>query len=297
MFRPVPTVALCTALLGLLPASAAGEAEPVGETGGTIRLETIPARPADAPTGSEFARRTTGWDGRRRQASAVEELLRGNVPESLRTLRAITLTHVTPDGTRKGATVWVLPDYLAIGSDEDFLYMPLTLPSATRVANAWACTLPTRKIVDAVHEQADLLLEPIPMEPGPKMRSAVYYLKHQRLIDEQRAGAAPGGLVSGHKKDVVLTNRLASSKGRIAIYGWHHKDGKPIQPLSTVHGQRYADYSHGLRLVWSRVLIDGGLRSIFDLLQDSDLAPLLTYEGVIRTPRKLMHTSGEPWGD
>ncbi len=62
---------------------------------------------------------------------------------------------------------------------------------------------------------------------------------------------------AGHKKDVVITNRLTREQGRIAIYGWHQPTGIPIQPLSTVHGAGYADYSHGIRLVSDVVLIDG----------------------------------------
>lgn len=261
----------------------------------TLRAESIPPRTLESATGSAFAKRTTDWAGRKRQGAAITELLAGNIPDFLRTLRPVQLTHTAKDGTTVAGTVWVTPDYLAIGSDEDFLYIPLTLPSATAVANAWGFVLPTRKVVDAIYAQADYRFEPIPMTPGPKMRSSAYYIRHQELIDQQRAGVPPGTLVAGHKKDVVLTNRLAAKADRIAIYGWHRKKGDPIQPLSTVHGARYADYSHGTRLVWNQIWVEGGWRSVFEVLQDPRLAPLLTYEGVIRAPRKLMHQSGEPW--
>lgn len=285
-------------LLTLMPMAfpSSGAAEDLGPPH-LVSAETIPVRPPGAPTGSEFARSTIGWQGKKRQAAAVDELLRGNVPDFLRTLKPVRLSHTGEDGVVVEALVWVSPDYLAIGSDDDFLYMPLTLPSAATVANAWGFVLPTRKMVDAIYAQSEFYLAPVPMEPGPKMRSSVYYLRHQQLIDAQREEIPLGALLSGHKKDVVLTNRLAAKLGRIAIYGWHRKDGKPIQPLSTVHGQRYADYSHGIRLVWNRVWIDGKLRSIYDVLKTPLLAPALTYEGAIRTPRKLMHMEGEPWGD
>ena len=35
--------------------------------------------------------------------------------------------------------------------------------------------------------------------------------------------------------------KLYEFPDRVAIYGWHRPDGRPIQPLSTVHGFRYAD--------------------------------------------------------
>ena len=104
-------------------------------------------------------------------------------------------------------------------------------------------------------------------------------------------------MLAGHKKDVVLTNRLAAKADRIAIYGWHRDPGDPIQPLSTVHGARYADYSHGVRLVWNQVTIEGRQRSIYDVLHDPRLAPVLSYEGAFPAPGKLMHVNDEPWDD
>jgi len=68
----------------------------------------------------------------------------------------------------------------------------------------------------------------------------------------------------------------------VAIYGWHWPWGSPIQPLSTVHGARYADYSHGVRLVSETVLIDDEPRQISTVLEDPDLAGLLSDEGVLK---------------
>jgi hypothetical protein len=88
-------------------------------------------------------------------------------------------------------------------------------------------------------------------------------------------------LIAGDKKDIVLTNRLRSHPDRVAIYGWHASNGRPIQPLSTVHGWRYADYSHGVRLVSTDIFVNGQPRSIFSALQDGRLARALSDEGVI----------------
>ncbi len=74
----------------------------------------------------------------------------------------------------------------------------------------------------------------------------------------------------------------------MAIYGWTRPDGRPIQPLSTVHGARYADYSHGVRLVWHEAWIDGAPRSLYEALADPELAPLWSDEGPLRDPRALM---------
>ena len=145
-------------------------------------------------------------------------------------------------------------------------------------------------MVDAIYEQSTCHLKPHPLFPGLTMRSSEYYLKHQEKIEEQRnaLGCNLGDLIAGHKKDVVLTNRLIKQPDKIAIYGWHNGIDEPIQPLSTFHENRYADYSHGIRLVYQTVLIDGEARSIIEALGDPLLAPVLTYEGIIDKLRNLL---------
>ncbi len=254
----------------------------------TRPLLRLPARPADAIGGSEFARSTSGLSSAERDRAVVAELERGNIPSFLRHLTPVMLTTTASDGQAVTATIWVTPDYLAIGSDDDFLYVPLTYYSATIIADRFGCVLPTATMVDAVYEQSARRLEPTPLPAGPLMRSNLYLSKHQQRIDEQRAGLPLGALIAGHKKDLVLSNRLRHS-GRVAIYGWHKAPGHPIQPLSTVHGAQYVDYSHGVRLVSATIVIGGRPRSIYDALQDSRVAPILSREGVTRDPWGLMH--------
>jgi len=276
---------IAIALFALLPTLTASENLP-----DTLRATTIPPRSAKAHTGYQFAKKTTGWSGDLRQKEAIKELKNGNIPNFLRTLKPVRLTHKPADQDTLIAIIYVMPDYLAIGSDENFLRIPLTYSSATTIAREFGFSLPTRKIVDAVYEQATCHLKPEPLPPGIKMRSSEYYLMHRQKIktQRQREGCKLGELTAGHKKDVVITNRLRKKPGRIAIYGWQRLNGHPIQPLSTVHDAEYADYSHGIRLVYQTVWINGTPQSIFDVLKDHTLGPLLTYEGDIPSPRTLM---------
>jgi len=162
-------------------------------------------------------------------------------------------------------------------------------PSVTLVADRFGSVLPTTRMVDAIYEQSAHHLTPVPLPAGPLMRSNFYLSKHQQRIDGQRSGLPLGELISGHKKDLVLSNRLRRLPGRVAIYGWHRAPGHPIQPLSTVHGAQYVDYSHGVRLVSATVVVGGRPRSIYDALQDSRVAPILSREGVTRDCWALMH--------
>lgn len=255
-------------------------------------IERIPPRPPGAPTGSEFAMSTARLSGAERQQRALQELLSGNVPDFLRRAVPVALSDERrplrarqPAGEPK-VWIWVLPDYLAIGTDEDFLRIPLALEPAQTVARAWDMFLPTRKIVDAVYDQAEVRLRPRPMTPGPAMRSSEYYLRHQRLIEAERQGRRLGALTAGDKKDVVLTRQLLRHADRVAIYGWHRSEFDPIQPLSTVHGKNYADYSHGVRLVDSLARVGGRERRLDSLLTDPEAAPILSYEG--QMPKALL---------
>lgn len=255
----------------------------------TVRPGRIPRRPSRCLTGSQFAAATDGLEPRDRHRRALEELRRGNLPDFLRQFVPVSVRDEDSTGDSVTAVIWVSPDYLAIGDDRDFLRIPLNYPTAAAVANVFGCVLPTRKMVDAIYRSADVKLAPRPMRPGPSMRSTGYYLRHQKTIEAQRAGAPGGALVAGHKKDVVISNRLYRKPGRIAIYGWHRLSGRPIQPLSTAHGAEYADYSHGIRLVYGWAWVEGQWRDVLEVLEDPQEATVLSYEGVIAHPQQLMN--------
>lgn len=246
-------------------------------------------------TGSQFVAYVARMDSRQREQAILKEMLDGNMPGFLKNLVPVSLTYQPPNGKMLTATVFVMPEYLAIGSEKDFLRIPMNLYTASTVASRLGYVLPTRKMVDAIYRQSAFHFAPEPMTAGPQMRSTEYYRIHNEKIEEQsRAlGVTPGMLVSGHKKDVVMTNLLAANPGRIAIFGWHRLNGAPIQPLSTVHGACYADYSHGIRLVSETVLVEGERRSIYDVLQDPVLARVLNDEGPMSHIRELMTRTGD----
>jgi hypothetical protein len=241
----------------------------------------LPERRADAPEGLAFAEMTADLPASERQEAAVEQFLLGNTPTAMR--------HLVPVVMSAGdinLTVWVTPDYVTIGSSDGALRVPLGLPAAAGLCRHTGCWLPTPRMVDAIYRQATLQLEPLPMTPSPEMTSNAYFAEHQRLVQAQIDAVAggprrwrSGELTAGHKKDLVLSRRLAERPGRVAIYGWHRSSGEPIQPLSTVHGAGYADYSHGVRLVWGQAQVDGAWRPLTELLGDPHTAGLLGDEG------------------
>jgi hypothetical protein len=262
-------------------------------TGTNVRVEeltrSIPSRASQDLTGSQFVHYVSKMNPQEREQAIQDEILKGNLPDFLRKLVPVELHCDLPGSKNLTATIFVAPDYLAIGSDNDFLRIPMNLHTAVAIGDRFGFILPTKKMVDAIYLQSRHRLSPQPLPAGPQMRSTAYYWTHNRMIEGQAhaLGVRLGELVSGDKKDVVMTNRLASNVGRIAIYGWHRGQGQPIQPLSTVHGANYADYSHGIRLISEMVLIDDKLRSVYDILHDSSTAKLLSDEGPIHVNWEL----------
>jgi len=260
-------------------ALAAAAQDPCGDS----VTQGIPARATNAPGGRAFAEAIRSVTDDQRESLIRQQLMAGNIPEFLRRFVPIRLQSSFPEEKSVDVVICAAPDYLAIGSDDDFLLIPMRLSTALSMASVYGFTLPTTRIVDAIYAQAAVHLIPQPLPAGNEMRSTEYSLRHNELVGMQRTalGVSLGALVAGDKKDLVLTNRLRSHMDRVAIYGWHSGDGKPIQSLSTVHGWRYADYSHGARLISTQVFINGRARSIFNVMQDDHLAAILSDEGAI----------------
>lgn len=274
---------ICTAAIAVVAAAHAVHAAAMRGPCDDSLTQGIPARASGAPGGHAFAEAIRGLSDDERESRIQQELRAGNIPKFLRSLVPVHLRSAAESGAPVDIVICAAPDYLAIGSDDDFLLMPMRLGTALSTAGEFGFTLPTPRMVDAIYAQAAVHFVPQPLPAGSEMRSTEYSLHHNELVGAQRAAldVSLGSLVAGDKKDLVLTNRLRSHLDRVAIYGWHLTGGKPIQPLSTVHGWRYADYSHGARLISTRVFIDGRARSIFDVMQDSRLARALNSEGAI----------------
>jgi hypothetical protein len=247
---------------------------------------SLPPRPANAIGGADFAKRIAKLDLAEREAAILREITQGNFPDFLRNTKAVSIRGKIKDGEQDReveATIEVMPDYLCVGSDDDFVRMPMTPQTAQRIADKFGCILPTRKLVDAIDAQAEVHLAPHPMSVAREAMAT--FVEHHGIIEKQRAGKPLGELVTGIKKDIVLTPRIFERPQRLAIYGWRQLDGKPIQPLTIVHWDQYVDYSHGVRLIRNEIEIDGKKMRIDALLQNADACGLVSDEGPMSPPR------------
>jgi hypothetical protein len=248
----------------------------------------LPQRRADAPTGREFLRRTAGMKPGAREAAIYAEIMSGNVPTFLRQLKPVPLSNAPgrdpapapPAQTRLEATIWVMPDYLAIGSDTDFVRIPMNAYTATRIALAVGLILPTAKVVDQIHAHADVRVAPHPLRPTGAMTTNDYYQHHEDVVDAELGRYAPGAIVSGHKKDVVVAIKKRNRPGSLSLYGWLRADGEPLQKISDAHDADYADYAQAVRLVSPTLrFADGREMPLIEAIRARDTAALLTDEG------------------
>lgn len=249
----------------------------------------LPPRAADALAGSEIAKMLEPLSLEKREEVIFSQVEAGNIPAFLRTLVPVTVRE-----DEKTVTYFVTPDYLALGSEKDYLLIPMTPGTAQRIANLLDCTLPTRKMVDQVWREAKLKLAPRPLPPSPEMVTVSVFAQHNELVRAEREKNIrqfpPGTLVAGTKKDLVISPLIyrdfanPNSITPVVIYGWHRTDGSPIQPLYNGHAGHYADYSHGIRLIRNPVLIDGKSSTVREILRHPETAPLLSDEGPITRP-------------
>ncbi len=236
-----------------------------------------PPKPQQTPSGgTEILAHVANMPLADREETLFQQITTGGLPEFLRKFKTIRVTGVDSKGVTHTAEYEVTPDYLAVGNDKDFVRVPLTPMTAGRIAERFGCALPTRKMVNDIYAHSDLKLEPRPLTVE---REAVKtFVEHNAIIETQRQGKPLGLLVAGIKKDVVTTPLLTSRPNHVAIYGWHTLDGKPIQPLTTIHRDTYVDYSHGVRLIKQTLLVDGKPMTISAVLNDPQLRFLLSDE-------------------
>ncbi len=233
----------------------------------------------------------------------IAQILSGNMPSALKKFRKIDYTVVLSDygqwsGKHK-VEMWVLPDYLAVGNDQDFVRMPMGPLAAQRVADSLYCSLPTTFLVDRIAEVAEGRIEIFPFRPvGDRNMKPLCFEDSNNAINAlmRSKGLKFGQFVSGLKKDVVLTTRLENEPEyyrHVAIYGWFHPDGHPQQPLFIRHGNFYSDYSHGIRLIYRTIKIDGKEYDLRKVLEDPLMFRLVSDESV--PFRRASYDWQKPW--
>ncbi len=233
-----------------------------------------------------------------RENAILSEIKQGNVPNFLRNPIPVQSSKTIMDSLYE-CTFYVMPDYLSIGTDSDHFLMPMTPILAQKIMDQINGVLPTRKMVDLIWKASTVKLGPLPIAPSTAMTTIPVFDQHNNMVEYYRNNLLEehplGELVSGHKKDVILSNRIAENPKKVVIYGWHYPDGTAIQPLYSGHVNWYADYSHGIRPVLSICQVNDTTMAISDILRDPILYQLLSDEiGPMTVMRYDTFTSNYP---
>lgn len=276
----------------------------------------FPGRPFGAPVGSAFMKSIAGKEApkswQQREDAIARELINGNFPDFLLHWEAVDVD----DGAALKGRVWVMPDYLSIGNDQDWVYIPMSAPTAQRVADALKCVLPTPKLCHEVYTASALKLPRIERDywlegnRRSQRRTAVkdcsqvstcVYQEHSEAIQKQmeRLGVKPGTFVAGHKKDVIIAPNYP--KNKVGFQGFYSKSGIPAEPCDEKsykvrdpkclrpatpmfpHERMFADYAQGARLVRGKMRVEGesDLMNVSDVLAHERYHKLLSPEGRI----------------
>lgn len=228
-------------------------------------------------TGAEFYKTAFPFKWQQRDSFVLREIFAGNIPTFLKKFIPV---HVQIKDSSTGkiirAIYYVAPDYLSVGTNEDWARINITPYAAQKIADSFQCFLPTKKMVDDIYKAAKVKLEPVPMYAFRDSTPTMYH--HHLIIEGQRKGRK--GLIAGIQKDVVISGKISRDPkpDRVAIYGWHKLDGTPIQPLYTGHVYWWVDYSQGIRLIYRKIKVNGKWMDYIDVLKDPQLKKLICDE-------------------
>lgn len=219
------------------------------------------------------------------------------------------------DASGRSLTFLAATDFIAVGTIDAPLRMPLTPIAMQKVADAFGMVLPTPHMVKSIAEQAPVTLASSGIVPN-KGAVLEQYAEHNAKIEALAAGHDPSLLRSGHKKDLVLSGPALMKPRVVVIYGWMNRgpvppgpDPSPLadapwrtQPLSNVHGDFYVDYSHGGRLIHpvAHLTDASGTREVglAEVYASPDLSTLVNPKGPIGggplAPRYPVAPGGPP---
>ena len=232
--------------------------------------------------------------GPQRDAAILERIHQGNFE--------ITWTEVTSSIEGHTATFQVFADALKI----EGVRFGAGAGLAQKIADTLGCSLLTPKLLELLYMQRAVTIPPFPMYDATKMMTTEWFEAHSAKIDAELVikGYA-GGIVQTTGKPWMISNDLLLHPGHSENYGWFCPPGtgvnyrgcttyasvgipniRVLQQPGWAHGLDQADYSETVTLVSLACDVDGQATDLRTVLQDKELAPLASHQGVLRCLRQ-----------
>lgn len=239
---------------------------------------TFNNRSDSAPTGTVFFNSIFNIPpGLQREELFLEQLQSGNIPNFMQRFVEVAATDNT------NTLIYnVSSDVLCIGSDADYVRVPLYPHTAKLIADQLNCILPTDTMSRQIWQYADLKLTPAPKGPpyDQSMQLSSTFAWHNQIINQQINNQSYF-LLTGHKKDIIIHPGLRQYPNNVCIYGWWYPNGQGIQipPQFSAHNKYYSDYSHSARLINRQATLNGQEVDLIDILKNPQYAHLISDEG------------------
>ena len=287
--NPLPVALGCRKSVGLV-AIVAALALPMG-----IFLWTLPGRtPKPGPKSSaapgEGAQRPallpgSEWliryadldpdDESVRHRLVLEQVALGNMPDTWDDWVTVTVKG------RRGTVVdfEVSPHGLRIGTNADWVEVPLDGPHSAAAAEILGYQLCTAWMVEQIYNQARkhggmvhyfaaaeiadslrLLDWKHDAPDGEMMKSPEFFQQRSTLLQDwlNEHAIEPDTLISGYFKTVVPPIDGLTRNGGLEMVGGHTEQGRKIQSLSGgFHPRSFFDYSHNIRLAKDSIRVQG----------------------------------------
>jgi N-acetyl-anhydromuramyl-L-alanine amidase AmpD len=202
---------------------------------------------------------------------------------------------------------WIARDALMVGEPGDAVRVNVSPRTAQEVCDMLGASLPTTFILDEVVRQCGVTVEPRIQPPdtatrtmkglSPYMDDTWAMVKHSDDVEKALAAATqPPRIISNVGKHWVLSNRISSSVGKAANYGWYTRSApyrsasgfKMWQTLGTQHNDQHVDYSQCLQPVSLTMEADGTEMRLPEVAAHQDLWCLVSDEG----PLKVLRIAG-----
>src|ERR1700735_1804970 len=103
--------------------------------------------------GSKWVATTPDPLSQQREDAIYQAHVDGIVPDFMKTFVEVSTSYQTSDGTQHSCTFQVSPDYLCVGTNDDYVRTPMNPHTAQKVGDLFGCVLPTRSMVNAIWKQ------------------------------------------------------------------------------------------------------------------------------------------------
>lgn len=270
-------------------------------------------------TGSEFLKQV--WDVRIPMLSklGLNEMLKGNMPSFLDD-RIACHTEAVIDGGYYRLTYYVKPNYLAIGTDEDYVLWPLSIIDLQNFCNAQMVTsvsdpndqtpkwfIATKKLVLNNWYASACKIPPQALGASADMTWPVKIQQEQKQINEQmlKKGCKLTAFCRA-KKAYISAPKMANdgstggpkTEGILHFTGWYGFEkiipdervvgsfnGMPVYGVQAGdetgnHEASYADYSHGCDVIYYDCDVNGMQFTFDELCTHPKLHVLVSDEGM-----------------